>query len=63
MTFHSCTISKINYLIPYDFLKFNFSHFTPHVSPFFVEKGNLKFPESKMQMHRGIRKIITFLKL
>ena len=27
---------------PYDFLKFNFSHFTPQVGLFFVEKGKPK---------------------
>ena len=34
--------------IPYDFLKFNFPHFTPQVRLFLVEKGNLRFLESKM---------------
>ena len=40
-------------------MKFNFSHFTPHVKLFFVDKifgtGNA--------MQRGIRKILTFIKL
>ena len=35
--------------IPYDFLKFNFSHFSPQVRLFFLEKGNLKFSDSKMR--------------
>ena len=32
----------------YDFPKFDFSHFTPHVRLIFVEKGNLKFSDSKI---------------
>ena len=35
--------------IPYDFLKFSFLHFSPQVSLFFVEKGNLKFSNSKIR--------------
>ena len=38
---------KVIYQIPYDFLKFNFSHFTPQIRLFFVEKGNLQFSDSK----------------
>ena len=33
----------------YHFLKFNFSHFTADVGLIFVEKGNLKFSNSKMR--------------
>ena len=39
--------SKLN--IPlYDVLKFNFSHFTPHIRLIFVKKGKLKFSDSTM---------------
>ena len=42
--FHSCTIFEAYQMIPYDFLKLNFSyfHFTTQVTLFFVEKTNLK---------------------
>ena len=46
---------------PYDFLKFNFSHFTPQVGLFFVEKGKPKLFGFKNVMERGIRKILTFV--
>ena len=48
---------------PYDFLKFDFSHFTPQDRHFFSwKKENLKLSESKMiknVIERGIRKILT----
>ena len=48
--------------MPYDFLKFNFSHFTPHtVRLFFVEKRKPKIFGFKNVMERGIRKILTFV--
>ena len=47
--------------IPYDFLKFNFSNFTPYVRLIFLKEANLKFSDSKMRQ-RGIRKILTFAK-
>ena len=34
--------------ISYDFLKLSISYFTPYVRLIFVEKGNLKFWDSKM---------------
>ena len=44
--FHSCTIFNFEayQMIPYDFLKLNFSYFyfTTQVTLFFVEKTNLK---------------------
>ena len=40
--------SKLIYLFPYDFLKFNSLHFIAQVRLFFVQKGNLKFSDSKM---------------
>ena len=50
---------------PYDFLKFDFSHFTPQDRYFFSwKKENLKLSESKMiknVIERGIRKILTFI--
>ena len=48
--FRSVTIFDALYLINsvYDFLKFNFPHFTPHARLIFVEKRNLKFSDSKM---------------
>ena len=40
-----CTIQQVGRqsVIPYDFLKLNFSHFSPQVRLFFVEKGNVKY--------------------
>ena len=40
--------SKLILQIPYDFLNFNSSCFTTQVTLFFVEKGNLRFSDSKM---------------
>ena len=37
-----------SYLNPFDFLKFNFSHFSPLVRLFFEEKKTLNFPVLKM---------------
>ena len=54
--FHSCTIFEA-YLM--DFLRlseFNVSHFTPQINLFFVERGNLKFPESKMRFREESEK-------
>ena len=48
------------------FSELDFSHFTPQVKLFFVEKeleGKPKIFEIKNAMQRGIRKIVTFLKL
>ena len=42
-------ISQLIQQILYYFLQFNFLHFTPQVKIFFVEKGNLKLSDSKMQ--------------
>ena len=39
--------------IPYDFLKFTFSCFTPQVRLFFVETGNLKCLDLKMWWKRN----------
>ena len=47
--------------LPYDFLKFNFSHFTPQVREFFVQKGKPKIFAFKNVMERGIRKILSFV--
>ena len=38
-------------------MKFHFSHFTPRVMLFFVEKGNLKFSESKMQCRKELENL------
>ena len=49
---------------PYDFLKFDFSHFTPQDRLFSQKKENLKLSDSKMiktVIERGIRKILTFI--
>ena len=46
--------------VPFDFLKFNFSHFTPQVGLFFVEKGKPKLFGIKNVMERGITTILTF---
>ena len=46
--FQSGTIFEDYLKIPYDFVKFNFSYFTPYVRLIFLEKGNLKFSDSKM---------------
>ena len=50
-------------MIPCDFLKFNFSYFTPQVKLFFVVKRKPKIFGFKNAMERGIRKILTFVKL
>ena len=47
-------------MIPCDFLKFNFSYFTPQVKLFFVVKRKPKIFGFKNAMERGIR-IKTFL--
>ena len=39
---------KLILLFSYAFLKFNFLHFTSQVRLIFVQKGNLKFTDSKM---------------
>ena len=46
----------------FDFLKFNFSHFTYQVKLFFVEKGNLKFSEPKMRCREESQKKYHFRK-
>ena len=49
-----------------DFLNFDFSHFTPQVKLFFVEKELEKKPkifEIKNAMQKGMRKILTFVEL
>ena len=46
-----------------DFLKFNFSHFTPQVIIFFVEKRQPKILGLKNVMDKGVNKILTFVKL
>ena len=35
--------------IPYDFLKFNFSQFTPQIKLFFTEKGHSAFSDSELR--------------
>ena len=50
--FHSGTIFEAYLRTPYDFLKFNFSHFTPHVRLIFVEKRNQNF---RIQKYDGVR--------
>ena len=49
--------SKLLKLIPYNFLKFKFSHFTPHVKLFFSE-GNLKFSDSRMRWREKSEKFL-----
>ena len=51
---------KLFLQITYDF-EFNFSHFIPMLGFFFVEKGNLKFSDSKMWWREKSEKILTFL--
>ena len=51
---------KLLLQITYDF-KFNFSHFIRMLRFFFVEKGNLKFLDSKMWWREKSEKILTFL--
>ena len=53
--------SKLIKQIPYDFLKFNFSQYTPQVRLFFVEKRKPKIFGFKNVMERGIRKILPFV--
>ena len=55
--FHSHTIFEAYLINSYDFLKFNFSRFTPQIRLFFVEKGNLKFSESKMRCREESEKL------
>ena len=42
----------------FNFLRFNFSHFSPQVKLYFEKKK-----ETKFLMERGIGKILTFVKL
>ena len=56
------TERSIQLQIPYDFLKFYFSYFTPFVRLIIVEKGHLNFRGFKNVMEREIRKILTFVK-
>ena len=58
---HSNVIFEAYLIIPYDFLKFNFSHFTPQVRLFLVEKRKPKVFGFKNVMERGIKKILTFV--
>ena len=59
---HSNVIFEAYLIIPYDFLKFNFSHFTPQVRLFFVEKkGTLSFRIQKCDGERDKKKILTFV--
>ena len=53
--FRSCTIFEVYLLILCDFLKFNFSYFTPQVRLFFVVKRKPKIFRFKNAMERGIR--------
>ena len=53
--------SLSNVEIPYDFQKFNFSHFSPQVRLFFVEKRKPKIFGFKTVMKREISKILTFV--
>ena len=46
-----------------DFLKFNFSYVDLYFRLIFLEKGKLKFSDSKNVMERGITKILTFLEV
>ena len=39
------------------FSEVHFSHFTPQVRLLFVEKGSLKFSESKNAMQKGTEKL------
>ena len=47
--------------IPYNFLKFNFSHFIPQVRLFSVEKRKPEIFGFKNVMERGISEILTFV--
>ena len=53
--FHSCTIFE-GVMIHYDFLKFNFSHFIPKVSLFFVEKRKTIIFGFKIARREGTEK-------
>ena len=53
---HSCTIFEVYQEIPYDFLKFNFLHFTSH-----VKLLNIFRFEFKNVMGRGNKKIHIFI--
>ena len=57
--------SLSNKIIPYDFLKFNFSHFSAQVKLFFFfcRKRKPKIVGFENVMERGIRKIVIFEKL
>ena len=57
--FSSCTIFEVYLMIICDFLKFNFSYFTPQVRLLFVVKRKPKTFRFKNAMERGIR-IKTF---
>ena len=39
-------------IIPYDFLKSNFSHFIPQDKLFFVEKGILNFKDINLRVNK-----------
>ena len=54
-----------NFRSPYDFLKSNFPISLPRLGYFFffIEKGNLKFSESKMPCKEESEKTITLVKL
>ena len=59
------TERSIQLQIPYDFLEFYFSYFTPFVRLIIEEKGNLKFSRIPLiQKCNGERnnKILTFVK-
>ena len=53
--------SKLFLQIHYDFLKFNFSHFTAQVRLFFVQKRKPKIPVFKNVTEKGIREMLTFV--
>ena len=54
----------LSYKIPYDFLKFNFSHFSRQVKlGIFRRKRNPKSFGFENVMERGMRAILTFIKL
>ena len=65
--FHSSTIFKayVIKLIPYDFLKFTFLHFSPQVKLSFLggRKRKPKIFGFENVTDRGIRKVVTFEKL
>ena len=58
MTYTIFEADLINYL---PFSEVNFSHFTPRVRLFFVEKRKPKIFGFKNVVERGIREVLTFL--